>query len=327
LIPSITAIEPSVAQAGRKDLVLGITGTNFVHDVTRSTWAIWTANGADTVLSTTVLNSSTLTAIVPAALLSNQGEAQVQVVTGDPKFVLAGPEYPRSNSVGFEIAPGMFPANVLGTYLATFTASSSCASALPEAAREDHSMTSYLRLVTLSVFLLGLSSCDKTGPTLPAPPSVPSAVIATPPPAPTPPTPRDLSSLSMSYRSSAVVVHADSTLACDPRRKNTTETLRIDLHVDGNSRVVEADVTTGDGRPTHFHGTVTDAYIITASLVTMDAPTTGRDANCSENPSETLVMRFGGPNYDGCQGFSGQIQTKYAITAGEIVAVFGHDSC
>jgi hypothetical protein len=156
LIPSITAIEPSVAQAVRTDLVLGITGTNFVHDVTRSTWAIWTANGADTVLSTTVLNSSTLTAIVPAALLSNPGEAQVQVVTGDPKFVLAGPEYPRSNSVKFEITPGVFPANVLGTYLATFTASLSCASALPESARER----------TYSATLLASGDIRWTGPTL-----------------------------------------------------------------------------------------------------------------------------------------------------------------
>ena len=141
-IPSITEIAPSSAMAGRADLAVTITGNNFVQGFSGYTWAIWSANGTDTVLRTIVLSSTQLSAIVPAALLSAAGEAQMQVVTGDPQSVSADPEYPRSNAVSFEITPGTFapggafPPELIGTYQATFSASASCASGLPEAARE-----------------------------------------------------------------------------------------------------------------------------------------------------------------------------------------------
>ena len=136
-IPSIKTIVPSTAKARRTDLAVTMTGTDFVSDPTHYTWAIWTANGTDTIIRTTVLSSFELSAIIPAALLSNPGEARLQVTTGDPNILPAGPAYPRSNAVTFEIVPDtQIPAEFSGTYRATFTASASCASKLPERARE-----------------------------------------------------------------------------------------------------------------------------------------------------------------------------------------------
>jgi len=248
LRPSITAISPTNAVAGTSDLTLTLTGSNFVSGRPVYTWAIWSGNGGNnTPLKTTFVNSTELTAVVPASLLSRSGTAGVFVETGDPTSVSNGNDtYPQSNSVGFTVSPK----------------------------------------------------------------------------------PADLRSVGGSYSVTSSVTRADSALGCDPRREGLTETLRIDLRVDGDSRVVEADVVRGStGLTSHFRGTIDDFYMVTASLVSADQPAGPGAPQCPGGASETLIMRFLGPNYDFCQGFSGQIETQYSFASGKIVEGFFQESC
>jgi hypothetical protein len=70
---SISSLSPSSAMAGNPDLTLTITGSNLdlLHSGSHqtNTVAVWTANGTDTTLKTTVLGETQLTAAVPASLL------------------------------------------------------------------------------------------------------------------------------------------------------------------------------------------------------------------------------------------------------------------
>jgi hypothetical protein len=146
------------------------------------------------------------------------------------------------------------------------------------------------------------------------------------PPASKPATPRDLRSLSGSYSVIASITRADSDLGCDPRRPGITEPLGIVLHVDGDTRMVEADVLRSPtGQTSHFRGTVDDSYTVRASSGSSGQAATGAD--CAGSASETLTMRFLGPNYDFCQGFSGQIEIGYSSLAGAIVEMFRQVSC
>jgi hypothetical protein len=61
-------------------------------------------NGTDNVLPTTFVSNTTLTAVIPAALLSNPVKAQVVVDTGDPKG--SPPSFVRSNPIFFNVTPG-----------------------------------------------------------------------------------------------------------------------------------------------------------------------------------------------------------------------------
>jgi hypothetical protein len=82
-LPSID-ISPSSAFVGSADLTLTITGKNFAGPVCHSctySGAVWLANGRQTFLETTFVSSTQLTAVVPAALLSSAGTAQVIVMT------------------------------------------------------------------------------------------------------------------------------------------------------------------------------------------------------------------------------------------------------
>lgn len=134
--PSINSITPAFAVAGSSDLVLKVTGTNFIEGFPNTSFAIWSANGVvpndggpGTVLRTTFVSSTELRAVIPAALLDRPSAAVVTVMNGDPMSVSDGfVSYPRSNAVGFSVMQAV--------YLATFAASPSCASALPSMARE-----------------------------------------------------------------------------------------------------------------------------------------------------------------------------------------------
>jgi len=96
---SIT-ISPTGAVAGSADLLLTITGSNFDSRRHNLTQAVWSANGSQTVLATTFVSSTQLTAVVPNNLLASPGTAQVFVQTGDPMGDLP----PRkSGSAGFSI--------------------------------------------------------------------------------------------------------------------------------------------------------------------------------------------------------------------------------
>lgn len=155
--PSISSITPAFAIAGSSDLVLKVTGTNFIQAFPNTSIAIWSANGEApnhgvpgiTELATTFVSQTELSAVIPAALLSRPGTAGLTVMNGDSMGFSDGyVGYPRSSSVSFSVMPAV--------YLATFEASPSCASALPSTARER----------TYTARLLPDGSLEWTGPTL-----------------------------------------------------------------------------------------------------------------------------------------------------------------
>jgi hypothetical protein len=93
------SISATGAIAGSPDFTLTITGSNgqfynFSH-------AVWFVNGTSDVLPTTFVSNTMLTAVIPAALLSNPVTAQVSVETGDPK---GSPLL--SNPIFFNVTPG-----------------------------------------------------------------------------------------------------------------------------------------------------------------------------------------------------------------------------
>jgi hypothetical protein len=80
------SITPASATAASADVTITVHGSGFrdngQHD---RSWAVWSVNGTDTWLSATVVDSKTLTAAVPAALLATPVVAVVSVWTGDPR--------------------------------------------------------------------------------------------------------------------------------------------------------------------------------------------------------------------------------------------------
>jgi hypothetical protein len=99
--PSVSAISPAGAVTGSPDLTLTIMGANFAGAPQGRSQAAWAANGDTTLLATTFVSSTQLTAVIPTALLSNPVTAQVLVETGDPMGDLP---LSRSNAVGFTVA-------------------------------------------------------------------------------------------------------------------------------------------------------------------------------------------------------------------------------
>ena len=97
---SISSISPMMALAGSPDLMLTVTGSNFVDDTHNKSEVVWLVNGGYTALTTTFVSSSQLTAVIPAALLASPATAKVSVETGDPEG--SGP-FSKSNSVSFSV--------------------------------------------------------------------------------------------------------------------------------------------------------------------------------------------------------------------------------
>lgn len=84
--PSIS-ISPFSAVAGSTDLTLTVTaigGLTFFSEAHNKSDIVWSVNGSDTLLTTTFVNSTKLTAVIPADLLANPVTANVAVETGDP---------------------------------------------------------------------------------------------------------------------------------------------------------------------------------------------------------------------------------------------------
>ena len=100
-IATILSINPASAAVGSADLKLTVTGSNFLGERHNLSQAAWSANGSITFLTTTYVNSTQLTAVVPAALLSNPVTAQVLVETGDP---MGDTALAKSNSVSFSVS-------------------------------------------------------------------------------------------------------------------------------------------------------------------------------------------------------------------------------
>ena len=96
------SVSPTSVLPGGPDLTLTITEAagqfdNAPHNLSR---AVWSVNGVDTVLTTTFVSSSMLTAVVPASLSSSSVQAEVFVETGDPAG--SAPEA-QSSSVTFDV--------------------------------------------------------------------------------------------------------------------------------------------------------------------------------------------------------------------------------
>jgi hypothetical protein len=100
-VPTISAITPPSAIRGTADLKLTLTGSNFLGATHNFSQAAWVANGNATLLMTTFVSSTQLTAVVPAALLTDPITAQVLLETGDPMGDLP---LTKSNSVSFSVS-------------------------------------------------------------------------------------------------------------------------------------------------------------------------------------------------------------------------------
>ena len=94
------SISPVSVIAGSSDLVLDVTGPAFANENHNKSVVVWSANGKDTLLATTFISSTQLTAVIPAALLANPTTAKVFVETGDP---MASFPPSKSNSVDFSV--------------------------------------------------------------------------------------------------------------------------------------------------------------------------------------------------------------------------------
>jgi hypothetical protein len=110
--PMISSISPSNAPAGSSDITLTITGSNFTNQSFRNTSiAFWTTDPNNlhdhgTMLHTTFVSSSQLTAVIPAALLQNASSVQIVVMNGDVMGMSDGFfGYPKSNAVTFTVSP------------------------------------------------------------------------------------------------------------------------------------------------------------------------------------------------------------------------------
>ena len=78
----ISAISPTSAPAGSPPLTLTITGANFGGTSHNQSYAVWSANGRDTPLATTFVNSTHLTALIPTALLTNPARSRCFCILG-----------------------------------------------------------------------------------------------------------------------------------------------------------------------------------------------------------------------------------------------------
>jgi len=111
LMPSITTLSPNGAEAGSSDVTMTVTGTNFIH----ASVVQWTpAGGSETDLATAYQSSTSLTAVIPAALITDVGTATVTVVnaadviSSGATFTINAPAVP----VGLNLAiptPGVVP--------------------------------------------------------------------------------------------------------------------------------------------------------------------------------------------------------------------------
>src|SRR5262249_25242438 len=72
-LPLITSLSAPSVPAGSSGFTLTLNGSNFANGAVVN----WTQNGQTTVLATQVVNSATITAQVPASLLTTPGSAQV----------------------------------------------------------------------------------------------------------------------------------------------------------------------------------------------------------------------------------------------------------
>jgi hypothetical protein len=97
------SLSPASAAVGSSDLALIVTATqpfSFTSADHKFNQVVWTANGTDTALETTFVNSSQLTAIVPASLFASPLQAKVRVEVWD---IMGDVPDATSSSVTFSV--------------------------------------------------------------------------------------------------------------------------------------------------------------------------------------------------------------------------------
>jgi hypothetical protein len=96
--PNIS-VSPTSAAVGSADVTLTVTGSAFSNDLHNKSTVVFDL-GSETVLSTTFISGSQLTAVVPANLMVNPANADIFVQTGDPMG--SGP-FVKSDKVVFSV--------------------------------------------------------------------------------------------------------------------------------------------------------------------------------------------------------------------------------
>ena len=95
-----SSVSPASALAGSPDLTITVTGTGFVDETHDKTFVVFVANGTANYLTTTFVNSTQVTAVIPAALMASPISGNIHVETGDP---LASFTSSTSNSIPFNV--------------------------------------------------------------------------------------------------------------------------------------------------------------------------------------------------------------------------------
>ncbi len=103
-LPAIQSISPFDAAAGSSDLTITVAGAGFLGSGPIFTQVVWHTKDTTTDLTTTVVDSAQLTAVVPAALLRDTVLAQVHVEKRDR---VEGVLLRKSNEVAFTVMPAL----------------------------------------------------------------------------------------------------------------------------------------------------------------------------------------------------------------------------
>jgi hypothetical protein len=98
--PSISSISPTSVTAGSPDITLTVLGANFVSGNRYHSIVAWSGKGGYTTLPTTFVSSTKLSAVIPAALLTNSDTAMVWV-----QIWFFADSFPKaeSNSLNFNV--------------------------------------------------------------------------------------------------------------------------------------------------------------------------------------------------------------------------------
>jgi hypothetical protein len=96
---SIASISPTQAVPGSADLIVSVTGSKFEATAANRSGAVWSAGAVTTALSTTIVSSTQLTAIIPAALVKSTVHAQIYVEDLDSNGAVSA----KTNAVDFDV--------------------------------------------------------------------------------------------------------------------------------------------------------------------------------------------------------------------------------
>ena len=99
---TISSVSPASALAGSPDLTITITGTGFQNQRPHfRTWVVFIFNDlSQHSLAATVVSSTQLTAVIPAALMASPDSGNIEVQQGDP---MSDSPLPKSNAIPFNV--------------------------------------------------------------------------------------------------------------------------------------------------------------------------------------------------------------------------------